>query len=1241
MKSFKTSRIIASILLIAMLFTVSPVSFADTQQYPAYEFVVTADKTSVQTGDTLILTITVNGPAQYANALQYNINYSTSDFTAPTKAADAFEAIWYADVKSGEGFGAIARPGYSNRNGVIKVNYLDQYGENYVDSDSTSEIVGKIVFTAARNIDDIGNCFTLTEAKHAYGTDEGPLRTVNEDETTVVQLSETLAVTKVMSLINAIPSPVTYSSKSAIEAARSAYDAITSEAVKAQITNINILTSAETALKAITDEIDRVKGLIDALDSTSATFEADINEAEEAYNALSEDAKAALPGYDAKIASAKETLAQLKAEEADRAEAAKVDALIDAIGTVTLNSEEAILAAETAWQALTAKQQGYVTKYNILTKAREDYNALVGNRALAVKVEEKINAIPESITNENAEEARELIGIARSAYDEASDAVKALVDEDVYAKLTSAETTLENVDKAEAAKVDALIEAIGTVNLNSESAISAAEKAWQELSAKQQGYVTKYNALTKARADYEALVANRALAVKVEEKINAIPESITNENAEEARELIATAREAYNAASDAVKALVEEDIYAKLTNAEATLENIDKTAAENVDALIDAIGTVTLDSTYAILEAQSAYESLSDAQKKLVTKLDVLLKAQTDIGILIANKQAAQELEELINAIPSPITRENVEEARSAINVARSSYNSAGEAVQNNVSADVYEKLLNAESEIIVADKDIADAVAVEKLIDALGEVSLASKAKLDAIAVKLGELSPAALSYVDSEKIATYNNACERYAVLEAEQAQVQAVIDAIDALGAVEDITLEDKDAIEEAEEAFALLTTALQDRVTNAQTLRDIRAKLNALIKSEADVNNVIKLINEIGEVTLGSSAKINAARSAYDNLTDEEQARVENYEVLTDAEALYKELVEQAEQEELDRTAAAAVDELINAIGTVELTPECEALIKAAEDAYALLTETQKQLVEGAMILAQARVDYDNLKADKEAVDAVIAIIDAIGTVEYSDECLGKIEAAVEAYNALREDLKASVTNADKIEFSKTRYEELKADSEAVASVIDVIDEIGTVSWTKESLEKIEKARAAYNALRDDLKTNVTNADKLTEAEEAYNNLKPVFSQKQDVEAYDGNHMTVITNVPEDMTVSDGTCDAVLIKIGENVYHVFITDHAVDEADIVLRHETPTVHELGNVNGDGRITANDAQMACQYAARNEVEIFETDPLAFIRADVNGSGSITALDALMIANKAAGEDVEFNLLTGLIKQ
>ena len=1126
----KLKRLLSAFLAVALMLSTVTIVSAGSSDYGAMEFVVTADKTSVSANETVVLTITGNGRMSNLSTIQYQIVFDPTEFSTGKNAKNAFEAGFYATVSGGNGIGAIATPKFALKNGtggkqIGTLTAMDsslsgetEDGDMYMlfiseDCDlygKTTATMGKIVFTALKDIDDISECFTIQAAKTAYGDETGTL--ASNISGTVVQLSETVVVTKVMNLINAIGSPVTYSSKSAIEAARSAYDAITSDAVKAQVTNIGTLTAAEAALKAITDEIDRVKGLIDALDSASATFEADIQEAEQAYNALADDAKTALPGYDAKIASAKETLAQLKEEEADRAEAAKVDALIEAIGTVTLDSGDAIANAETAWQALTEKQQGYVTKYSVLTKARQDYNTMVANRALAEEIEELINLIPAQITNENAETARNLIEDARVSYDESADAVKELVLPAVYDKLTTAEETLISVDKAEAAKVD---------------------------------------------------------------------------------------------------------------------------------ALIDAIGTVTLGSQWDILEAENAYNALSDAQKKHVEKYDTLVKAANDYNIILSNKEAAQEIETLINAIPSPITRENAEDARIAINVARSSYNSAGDAIQNFVGEDVYKKLTDAEAELIVADKDIADAVAVEKLIDAIGEVTLASKAKLDAIAVKLGELSPEALSYVDSERIKKYDSACERYAVLEAEQAQVQAVIDEIAALGDVEDITLEDKDAIESAEAAFALLTTALQDRVTNAQALRDIRVKLNALIKSEADVNSVIKLINEIGEVTLNSSAKINAARSAYDSLTEEEQARVENYEVLTDAEVLYEELFQAAEQEKIDQAAAQGVDELINAIGTVELTPECEALIKAAENAYALLTENQKQLVEGAMILAQARVDYDNLKADKEAVDEVIAIIDAIGTVEYSDECLVKIEVAELAYNNLREDLKERVTNADKIEFSKRRYEELKADTEAVANVIDVIDEIGTVSWTKESLDKIEKARAAYDALRDDLKEGVVNADKLTEAEETYKSLKPVFSQKQDVEAYDGNHMTVITNVPEDMTVSDGNCDAVLVKIGENVYHVFVTDHAVAEADIVLRHEAPAVHELGNVNGDSRITANDAQMACQYAARKEVEIFAIDPIAFIRADVNGSGSITALDALMIANKAAGEDVEFNLLTGLIKE
>ena len=61
---------------------------------------------------------------------------------------------------------------------------------------------------------------------------------------------------------------------------------------------------------------------------------------------------------------------------------------------------------------------------------------------------------------------------------------------------------------------------------------------------------------------------------------------------------------------------------------EIAREEADKAAAQSVDSKITAIGVVTLDSQAAIDEARAAYESLTDQQKELVTKLDVLTSAE-------------------------------------------------------------------------------------------------------------------------------------------------------------------------------------------------------------------------------------------------------------------------------------------------------------------------------------------------------------------------------------------------------------------------------------------------------------------------------------------------------------------------------------------------------------------------------------------------------------------------------------
>ena len=55
----------------------------------------------------------------------------------------------------------------------------------------------------------------------------------------------------------------------------------------------------------------------------------------------------------------------------------------------------------------------------------------------------------------------------------------------------------------------------------------------------------------------------------------------------------------------------------------------DKAAAAAVDAKIDAIGNVTVDSGDVIKAARDAYDALTDAQKALVKGLDTLIAAET------------------------------------------------------------------------------------------------------------------------------------------------------------------------------------------------------------------------------------------------------------------------------------------------------------------------------------------------------------------------------------------------------------------------------------------------------------------------------------------------------------------------------------------------------------------------------------------------------------------------------------
>ena len=239
---------------------------------------------------------------------------------------------------------------------------------------------------------------------------------------------------------------------------------------------------------------------------------------------------------------------------------------IDAIGEVTLASEEAITAARAAYEALTEAQQTQVTNYDKLTAAEARLTDLKAAKA----VDDLIDAIGEVTL-----ESEEAIAAARAAYEALTEAQKAEVKS--YDKLTAAEARLADLKAAK--PVDDMIDAIGEVTLDSESAIAAARAAYEALTEAQQAEVKSYDKLTAA----EARLAVLKPAKPVEKLIDAIGEvTLGSESA------IAAARTAYDNLTEAQQAEVKN--YDKLTAAEAAYARLLAEQSERLEKIYQTTG---------------------------------------------------------------------------------------------------------------------------------------------------------------------------------------------------------------------------------------------------------------------------------------------------------------------------------------------------------------------------------------------------------------------------------------------------------------------------------------------------------------------------------------------------------------------------------------------------------------------------------------------------------------------------
>ena len=208
---------------------------------------------------------------------------------------------------------------------------------------------------------------------------------------------------------------------------------------------------------------------------------------------------------------------------------------------------------------------------------------------------------------------------------------------------------------------------------------------------------------------------------------------------------------------------------------------------------------------------------------------------------------------------------------------------------------------------------------------------------------------------------------------VLNSKSAEAKRVDTLISSIGTV---TLDSESKITEAEKEVEGLSIEDYKQLNNIEQLEKARKTYDNLVSKEK-ADKIIALINEIGNVTIDSENKINAARSAFDAAKNSVQELVTNKDKLVEAEDIFYGL------------KAEKVIALINSIGSVNKNSENR--IKEADTAYKGLPTEAKNKVTNYSALTTAKSELSSIK--KQAVK------------QRMDDALGKLNKTVDDVKGL--------------------------------------------------------------------------------------------------------------------------------------------------------------------------------------------------------------------------------------------
>ena len=217
---------------------------------------------------------------------------------------------------------------------------------------------------------------------------------------------------------------------------------------------------------------------------------------------------------------------------------------------------------------------------------------------------------------------------------------------------------------------------------------------------------------------------------------------------------------------------------------------------------------------------------------------------------------------------------------------------------------------------------------------------------------------------------------------ITDEERAEAKNVQDLIDLIS--DEVTMEDRPAIEAARAAWDAMAPANQPLVNNYKKLENAEIELLRL------------RIAALGEITIEDEAELVAIRKAYSTLTMEQRMTID-FLTVSRAESIMSIL------------RGERMVNIIAAIG--EVTLEKESVVRDARTAFMALSLYERRLVTNIDVLNEAEAVLTRLLLQKSEAGAVDALIEKIGFVFFGDGA--KISAARKAYNKLDDGAKALV------------------------------------------------------------------------------------------------------------------------------------------------------------------------------------------------------------------------------------